>query len=143
MRIRFEIEFFSHGLGSAGLFSDDFESKSEFEFSNIPFKNNRNQLIFGDFLQNEQGFIGFIYQVNGYIDFDLILPQFEISNCNNFFLDNLCKNCNQEECIEECCNDSKSTKSRRYLAYMTLNDTNFTVTSCPTYYYLVNGNQCA
>ena len=142
MRIRFQLEFFSYDLGSVYLISDEFDSKTTFEYFDIPYKNNKNQLVFGDFLQNRKGFIGFIYQVTGYIDFDIILPQFQILDCKNFVLEKSCKDCDQEDCIDNCCDESKSTKTRRHLTYITVNDTNFTVTSCPTYFYLVNGNQC-
>ena len=68
MRIRCIIEFFTFDSGVAALSSDDQESTRVFRLIIKTFKNNMNSLVFGDFLQNSQGFIGFIYQANGYID---------------------------------------------------------------------------
>ena len=100
-------------------------------------------MFFGDFLQNGQGFIGFIYEVSGFIKLNIELTQLEILECNNNLEESYCKNCNQESCVENCCNYLKLTKKRRNQGtyYIQANNTQINVTYCPTYYKLV-GNQC-
>ena len=142
MRISCKIDFSSYDFGVAALILDDQESRITIENSNIPYKNTKNQLIFGDFLQNNQGFIGFIYQVSGFIDLQLNLPHLEISDCNINFLDSSCESCNQESCIEDCCSSKLGKKRRNQSYYLEINNTQFTVTTCPTYYYLNSNNQC-
>ena len=141
MRVRCLIDFFSYSSGISALISDDGESKAIIENAEIPYKNDWNQLIFGDFLQNDQVFVRLFYQASGYIDLNINLPQFEISDCNINLLESSYENCSQESCIEECCNHQKSQLRRRYLTYIQINDTEYTVTTCPTYYNLV-GSQC-
>ena len=141
MRIRCFIDFDYLSSGITGLLSDDKESKISIENDRIPYKNFRNQLIFGNFLHDDQGFIGFIYQARGYIDLNINLPQLEILDCNINLLKSSYENCNKESCIEECCNHQQSPRRRRYLNYIEINNTQFSVTTCPTYYDLV-GSQC-
>ena len=69
-------------LGFVSLITDDYESKTIFENGAIPYKNNRNHLIFGDFLENNEGFIGFIYQVSGYSFLITNQPHLELPDCN-------------------------------------------------------------
>ena len=137
-----QIDFSSYDFGVAALILDDQESWIKIKNLNIPYKNTKNQLIFGDFLQNNQGFIGFIYQVSGFIDLQLNLPHLEISDCNINFLDSSCESCNQESCIEDCCSSKLGKKRRNQSYYLEINNTQFTVTTCPTYYYLNSNNQC-
>ena len=139
IRIRCQIDFYSYKSGVAALISDEDQSKTWFENGEIPYKNFRNELIFGDFFQNKGGFIGFIYQVQVYNDFNLALPQFKILDCNLDFSENLCVDWNQEKCIDDICN--QSTKNKRYLNYVEVNNTQIDVTYCPTYYFS-DGNQC-
>ena len=134
MRIRCIIELLTFDSGSAGIRSDDQESTKMLGLIIKTFK--RNSLIFGDVLQNSQGFIGFVYQANGYIEFNINLPQLKISSCNFNLSDYFCQNCIEESCIDDCCNHTKSTNRRRTQGsyYIIVNNVQTNVNNCPTYY---------
>ena len=134
MRIRCIIELLTFDSGSAGIRSDDQESTKMLGLIIKTFK--RNSLIFGDVLQNSQGFIGFVYQANGYIEFNINLPQLKISSCNFNLSDYFCQNCIEESCIDDCCNHTKSTNKRRTQGsyYIIVNNVQTNVNNCPTYY---------
>ena len=136
MRIRCIIEFFTFDSGVAALSSDDQESTRVFRLIIKTFKNNMNSLVFGDFLQNSQGFIGFIYQANGYIDSKINLPQLNISSCSFDLSDYSCQKCTQESCINDCCNHTNSTNTRRNQSnyYIIVNNIQINLNNCPTYY---------
>jgi hypothetical protein len=133
MRIRCIIELLTFDSGSAGIRSDDQESTKMLGLIIKTF--NRNSLIFGDVLQNSQGFIGFVYQANGYIEFNINLPQLKISSCNFNLSDYFCQNCIEESCIDDCCNHTKSTNKRRTQGsyYIIVNNVQTNVNNCPTY----------